>query len=60
MGMWDCDFALNRRSFLAQYAGGLGGLALAQLLTTERARAADDKQPPARPIGFDPSERERA
>src|SRR5437764_8082882 len=51
MGMWDCDFALNRRSFLAQYAGGLGGLAIAHLLATERARAADDKQSPTRPTG---------
>jgi len=44
--MWNRDFALNRRSFLARYAGGLGGLALAHLLAAERARGADDKQSP--------------
>jgi hypothetical protein len=46
--MDNCDFALNRRSFLARYAGGLGGLALAHLLATDRARAADAK--PAGPL----------
>src|SRR5690349_5065503 len=52
MGMWDSHFALNRRSFLARYAGGLGSLALAHLLATERARAAD-AHPPG-PLGPKP------
>src|SRR5215471_7036412 len=34
------DFALNRRSFLARYAGSLGGLALTHLLASEQGRAA--------------------
>ncbi|MFO0846263.1 MAG: DUF1501 domain-containing protein [Gemmataceae bacterium] len=34
------DFALNRRAFLGRTAGGLGSLALTQLLAAEAARAA--------------------
>src|SRR5262245_52541979 len=52
MGTPDCDFSLTRRSFLARYAGSLGGLALAHLLATERARGASDGQPAARPAGL--------
>src|SRR5579872_3448090 len=33
-------FEFNRRAFLGRYAGALGGLALADLLCTESARAA--------------------
>src|SRR5207253_6890280 len=32
-------FSLTRRAFLARYAGSLGGLALAHLLASDRARA---------------------
>src|SRR5262249_24049324 len=39
------DFSLTRRSFLARYAGSLGGLALAHLLASERAPAAKARQP---------------
>jgi Protein of unknown function (DUF1501) len=39
------DYALNRRAFLARYAGSLGGLALAQLLAAEQARAAPADAP---------------
>jgi hypothetical protein len=39
------DFALTRRAFLGRYAGSLGSLALAHLLTAEEARGA--KGPPA-------------
>src|SRR5437868_3788205 len=52
MGPLDCDFSLTRRSFLARYAGSLGGLALAHLLASERSHGANDSQPPARPAGL--------
>jgi hypothetical protein len=44
------DFALTRRAFLAHYAGGLGSLALAQLLADEaRADSARDPLAPKTP-----------
>src|SRR5262245_61842083 len=39
------DYSLTRRSFLARYAGSLGGLALAHLLAGEQSRAAAADQP---------------
>src|SRR5437899_297053 len=41
-------FSLTRRAFLSRYAGSLGGLALAHLLATERARA-DEPLAPKKP-----------
>jgi hypothetical protein len=41
------EFALNRRAFLGHYAGGLGTLALAQLLSATQAAEAP-------PLGSDP------
>jgi hypothetical protein len=41
-------FSLTRRAFLTQYAGSLGGLALAHLLATDRARA-DEPLAPKKP-----------
>src|SRR5689334_12398703 len=35
------NFSLTRRAFLTRYAGSLGGLALAHLLASERARSAE-------------------
>jgi hypothetical protein len=43
--MFQPDFSLTRRAFLARYAGSLGGLALAQLLAAERSCAADGPAP---------------
>jgi Protein of unknown function (DUF1501) len=37
----DSPFVLNRRAFLAQYAGAIGSLALAQLLENRAARAGE-------------------
>src|SRR5689334_20928396 len=39
------DFALNRRAFLGRYAGGLGSLALTQLLAEAREPARDPLAP---------------
>src|SRR5437763_356882 len=39
------DYSLNRRAFLARYAGSLGGLALAHLLAPEQSRAAPADAP---------------
>ncbi|MGE3316835.1 MAG: DUF1501 domain-containing protein [Planctomycetaceae bacterium] len=50
------DFQLNRRAFLAQYAGALGPLALAQLLGSEStARAASISPSSADPLALRPS-----
>src|SRR5207245_1472981 len=47
------EFAINRRAFLARYAGCLGSFALAHLLGEERAKATAGSprtSPPARPL----------
>src|SRR5438132_1379184 len=43
-------FHLNRRAFLAQHAGALGGLALADLFAADQTRVnADESSSPASP-----------
>jgi hypothetical protein len=43
------DFALTRRAFLARYAGGLGALALAELLANESQADSRDPLAPKKP-----------
>src|SRR5439155_21262834 len=52
--MWtDSAYSLNRRAFLRASAGGLGSLALAQLLNME-AHAADNNQEHPSPLAAKP------
>lgn len=52
------DFRLNRRAFLARYAGALGPLALAQLLGSESNAQASEFSFSADPLALRPSHHE--